>query len=251
MVKTHGLITVAGKGGLVIGRLATVLCAALLGAVFPGCSGGGGGAGLSGAGGVFLASVHQGKLVDVYGLRALGGAKLIELYREDVLISVEIRDERSSCSNETDDQITYDFISPDPDTLQPHLLITREIGSTQFVAALDDLAPLVSPGQFGADTSNAPYPVGRRHSRPPLLVLRFLRSLPSGRQALDPMAHDSPKRVDLRATHGQEFSRVVGRGYRVGRERWQSLQHIDGGADVAGGVPLREVQQVVRAAVFT
>ena len=155
-INTHGLIAMVGVSLLTVFGLGQ-----------SGCSAGGGASDVSGAGGVFLASVHQGKLIDVYGLRTHGGAKRSELFRKDVLISVEIQDERSGGSTKSDEQILYDFVSPDPDTLQPHLLITREIDSPQFNAAfeaLDDLAPLVSPSQFGADTSNAPYPVVARNA---------------------------------------------------------------------------------------
>ena len=143
----------------------TLLCVLLL--TVGACSGGGGGSELSGVGSVYLASVHQGKLVDVYGFRTQGGAKLVELFQVDALISVEIQDERAPGSDKSDDEVLYDFISPDPDTLQPHLLITEEIGSPEFLAAfeaLDDLTQLLSPSQFGADTSNAPYPVVARNA---------------------------------------------------------------------------------------
>ena len=158
---TAPLVSGRGRGGsrgAIVSGLILAMCS---------CSGGGGVGELSGGGSVYLASVHQGKLVDVYGFRTQGGAKLVELFQADVLVSVEIQDERAPGSDKSDDEVTYDFISPNPDTLQPHLLITREIGTPQFRSAfeaLDDLISLVSPSQFGADTTNAPYPVIARNA---------------------------------------------------------------------------------------
>lgn len=86
-----------------------------------------------------LVTIEYGKLVDVYGLREISGTKTIALYQEDALVSPEIPDERDANSQRPDDEILYDFINSDPDTLQPRLLITRQIGSAEFRDAFDAL----------------------------------------------------------------------------------------------------------------
>jgi len=90
-----------------------------------------------------------GRLVDVYGLDAAG---TIALFQKDVVISSEIDDQRANNATIPDEQITYDFLSSDPDTLQPRLLITRALGSADFdeaFAALDDGIRPLTPAAFG------------------------------------------------------------------------------------------------------
>ncbi|MCC6670536.1 MAG: hypothetical protein IT458_05705, partial [Planctomycetes bacterium] len=126
-----------GLAGVLVSFLA---CAGAL--VLSGCGGGGGG---SGAGGVSaggraqLVAMHFGRLADVYGFRSSGGAVTVELYQKDVMVGPDIQDERDGSSTRRDDEILYDFVTADPDTLQPRLLITRTIGSAEFQAAFDAL----------------------------------------------------------------------------------------------------------------
>lgn len=127
----------------------SVLLAAVLGA----CGGSGGGAsGVGPRGDADLVAVHYGRLADVYGLRERDGVVTVELHRRDVLVGLDIRDERKGGDALGDDEILYDFLSPDPDTLQLRLLITRRIGSEAFRAAFDALdahVRRVQPLRFG------------------------------------------------------------------------------------------------------
>ncbi len=144
----------------------------------------GGGAGKTGnlniggpGGNAALVSVHQGRLVNVFGLRTVGAISLQELVQIDVLVGSNIADQRDGNSNLKDNEILYDFTNTDPETLQLRLLITREIGSAEFRAAfdaLDDGARLISPDQSGRDTSVVPYPVVARNAG---LRLTFARDL--------------------------------------------------------------------------
>ncbi len=135
------------------------------------CGGGGGKAANLNTGGpggnAALVSVHQGRLVDVFGLRQVGALSLQELYQRDVLIGSNITDQRDGNSNLKDNEILHDFTNTNPDNLQPRLLITREIGSIEFKNAFDALdagVRLISPDQFGRDTSVVPYPVVARNA---------------------------------------------------------------------------------------
>lgn len=108
-----------------------------------------------------LTKVVAGRLVDVYGFRTSGnGTKAIELYRQDVIVGPDIQDERDGNSQKADEEIQYDFISVDTQTLQPRLLITRELDSDEFsslFAALDDRAIQVDARAFGDDASKSPF----------------------------------------------------------------------------------------------
>ena len=134
-----------------------------------GCNGSGGGAsGVGGGGSPSLLSVEYGALVDVYGFRtAPGGGFTSSLFQRDVLIGADIVDERDGASrNKRDNEILYDFISANPDNLQPRLLITREIGTGEFEKAfdaLDDRVRRITPGQFGQDTTQTPFTVVPRN----------------------------------------------------------------------------------------
>ncbi len=118
------------------------------------CGGGGGGSipGSSPGGNAELLAVHQGRLVDVYGLRNINGELTFSLFQTDVLIGPDVQDERDTAENKPDEDILYDIISANPDNLQPRLFIPREINSVDFRLAfegLDDSARLVAPSRFG------------------------------------------------------------------------------------------------------
>ena len=134
------------------------------------CSGSGGSSSLvAGTGGTTprLAEIEFGRLVDVYGLDSTGS---VALFLRDVLIGRDIEDERTPQRNPdaADSEITFDFLSADADTLQPRLLITREIGSTEFETEfdrLDDELRAITPagfGQVGASFSVVPRNAGFR-----------------------------------------------------------------------------------------
>ncbi len=115
-----------------------------------------------------LVAVQVGRLVDVYGLKTVGatGRTVIELYEKDVLVGPDIQDERQANDNKLDSEITYDFLGFDPDTLQPKLLITREIGSRAFreaFDALDDKVLTIPPGYYGQDVKKLPFGVAPRN----------------------------------------------------------------------------------------
>jgi len=124
-------------------------------------------------------SVESGALVDVYGLRrTASGAFTASLYRRDVLIGSDIVDERDGDNrNKKDNEILYDFLSANPDNLQPRLLITREVESPEFGAAfdaLDDRVRRLTPGRFGQNTATTPFSVVPRNGA---LRLSFSRDL--------------------------------------------------------------------------
>ncbi|MEZ5963309.1 MAG: hypothetical protein R3F56_05615 [Planctomycetota bacterium] len=145
-----------------------------------GCSGSGGGAsGVGGGGSAALVSVESGALVDVYGLRrTTGGSFTASLFQRDVLIGSDIVDERDGATRtKKDNEILYDFLSANPDNLQPRLLITREIGSDEFnraYDALDNHVRRVTPGRFGQNTNTTPFTVVPRNGA---LRMNFSRDL--------------------------------------------------------------------------
>ena len=161
------------------GRTTRVLATCAL-AVLAACGGGGGGpSGTSGGDGsnADLTAMHYGRLVDVYGLQKSEKGSAITLYQADVLIGPDIQDERDGSSAKRDPEILYDFISADPDTLQPRLFITREIGSKDFqeaFAALGAKLRLVAPAIFGQDTTKQPYTIVPRNGA---IQLTFSASL--------------------------------------------------------------------------
>jgi hypothetical protein len=134
-----------------------------------GCSRGGGAAGAgAAAGGEALLAVEYGSLADVYGLRrTASGAFTAALFERDVLLGADIVDERDGNNrNRRDNEILYDFLSANPDNLQPRLLITREIGSPEFArafAALDDRVRRVTPNRFGNSGTQFPFSVVPRN----------------------------------------------------------------------------------------
>ena len=125
------------------------------------------------AGNALLERVEWGRLADVYGL----DDGRVVLFRADVLVGSDIRDERPVGASLLDEQITYDVLSVDPDSLQERILITRELGSAEFAtafAALDERVVSVAPGVVGQDTNVAPFSVVPRNAA---LRLTFSRSL--------------------------------------------------------------------------
>lgn len=149
-------------------------------ATLSGCGGGGGaaGAGASTGGQARLVAVHYGRLVDVFGLRKTASGTTVVLYRTDVMIGPDIQDERTGQQQKGDEEILYDFISSNPENLQPRLLITRVIGTREFQEAFDALdAKLrrVTPGVFGQNTAARPFTVVPRNA-----ALRLTFSKPLG-----------------------------------------------------------------------
>ncbi|MBL8756310.1 MAG: hypothetical protein JNK15_23645 [Planctomycetes bacterium] len=90
----------------------------------------------------------------------------IALYRRDIVIGGNIQDQRPTNSTLRDDEITYDFIASDPDTLQPRLFIPRDVTSSDFKAAyeaLDDQLREVTPMLFGTNGPGVPFSVVPRN----------------------------------------------------------------------------------------
>ncbi|MFM1871114.1 MAG: hypothetical protein RL398_536, partial [Planctomycetota bacterium] len=139
--------------------------AALLAAA---CGSGGGGTGSSSTGGQpELLRVEFGRLADVYGYQVTPQGQSITLFEKDVLIGPDIEDERSTNDSKRDEEIFYDFIGSDPDTLQPRLLIPRSIESTDFqdaFAALDDEVRQIAPMVFGGNGPGRPFGVVPRNA---------------------------------------------------------------------------------------
>ncbi len=138
------------------------------GLAFAACSGGGGGGNTPGGviGTRQLESIQYGRLADVYGLQD----GTVELFRRDVLIGRNIHDERVSgqaSEGLADAAVDYDFQGADPDTLQPRLLIPRQIGSaafnTLFVGLDQDLGE-VTAMKFGDGAPGRPYSVVPRNA---------------------------------------------------------------------------------------
>jgi hypothetical protein len=114
-----------------------------------------------------LLDVQYGRLVDVYGLVDGPDGTTFELFAADVVIGSDISDQRTGTSNVSDAEITYDFISTDPATLQPRLLITRRIGTQAFATAfdaLDDELRSVSPMRYGEGSEQLPFSVVPRNA---------------------------------------------------------------------------------------
>ena len=147
----------------------------LFGLVSASCSGGGGGT--TGDAGVGtpsstnqVSSVEYGRLADIYGIRTTSDGQSVELFQKDVLIGREIRDERiagTASEGKTDSEVRYDFLSSDPDTLQPRVFIPREIGSAAFDQLFSDLdrdVSLVTPLLVGQGGPGQPYTVVPRNA---------------------------------------------------------------------------------------
>jgi hypothetical protein len=115
-----------------------------------------------------LIGVAYGRLVDVYGLEVTAnGEASMALYRRDVPIGSDIRDQREADSYITDAEIIYDFLAVDPDTLQPRLFIPRDVTGEQFAAAfdaLDEELRNIAPMVFGEGTAGLPFSVVPRNA---------------------------------------------------------------------------------------
>ena len=150
-----------------------------VGSVLAACSGGGGdtaGVGIGG-GAPELVAVEYGRLADVYGLQVTPEGSAIQLFRKDVLIGGNIQDQRPANSTLRDEDVTYDFISTDPDSLQARLFIPRDITSDTFRVAfdaLDDEARSVAPQAFGQTPPATPFSVVPRNAG---IRLRFSKPL--------------------------------------------------------------------------
>jgi hypothetical protein len=146
-----------------------------------------------GAGAGFeLLRVEYGQLVDVYGLRRSPAGTVIERYRRDVVIGLDVADERSGDAS-VEPGVTYDFFGSDPHDLQPRLLIVRELGTPAFdeaFAALDDRLRLLTPGRHGQDVAQQPFSVVPRNAA---LRLTFSQPLPVGDEFF--VARDASGRV--------------------------------------------------------
>jgi len=144
------------------------------------CGGGGGGGSgtpIGNGGRAQLSRVEYGRLVDVYGLLRTDQGLTFSLFQSDVVIGPDIPDERGTNDNTPDDQITYDFVSANPDTLQPRLFITREIGTPAFndaFARLDANLRSITPMLFGEGSASHPYSVMPRNAA---IRLTFTASL--------------------------------------------------------------------------
>jgi hypothetical protein len=121
-------------------------------------SGGGGATGAATPSGAHaqLVRVDFGRLVDVYGLQPASEGSGIALYAKDVLVGPDIQDERQAGENKRDEEIRYDFLSADPDTLQGRLFIPRVIGTPAFQElydGLDDQVRFITPLAFTTGSS--------------------------------------------------------------------------------------------------
>lgn len=109
--------------------------------------------------------MHHGRLMDVYGLRNVGGALVFGLYRTDVLVGPDILDEREVGEDIPDHEILYDLITGDLEN--PGVFIPREVDSVDFQSAfdaLDDFARLVTPMRSGQSGSNGMFSVAPRNA---------------------------------------------------------------------------------------
>ncbi|MCR9247570.1 MAG: hypothetical protein NXI31_21280 [bacterium] len=114
-----------------------------------------------------LVSAQYGRLVDVYGLRVTQEGSAIALFQRDVLIGANIDDERGTNEIKRDDEILYDFIGADPDSLQPRLFIPRDMSGTAFsdaFAALDDQLRDIAPMRYGTNQPGLPFAVVPRNA---------------------------------------------------------------------------------------
>ena len=114
-----------------------------------------------------LLRVQYGRLADIYGLQVTPEGSTIALYRRDVVVGPNIQDERGTNENKRDDEVLYDFVGSDPDTLQPRLFIPRDITSPAFKIAfdaLDDQTREVAPMLSGQNGPGRPFSVVPRNA---------------------------------------------------------------------------------------
>ena len=146
---------------------ASTLCAAATLFALGSCSSGGGSSSTASAVGgssLRIEAVEFGRLVDVYGFDANDSIILAE---KDVMIGSDIKDQRPANSAIPNEQILFDFLSADPDTLQPRLLITRRVGSSEFDEGfdqLDDRVRELTPARFGSQGSSQAFSVMPRNA---------------------------------------------------------------------------------------
>lgn len=183
----------------------------LAGLMLAACGGGGGGTGslTPSTRQPQLQRVTYGRLADVYGLQVTPEGTTIALFQRDVLIGPDIQDERATNENKRDDEILYDFIGADPDTLQARLFITRIIGSTDFrlaFEALDLQTREVVPMQFGTNAPGRPFSVVPRNA-----AIKLSFSGPLGVDDAFFVDRDSSGRVTgLRNTEAVQLLRITG-----------------------------------------
>ncbi|MCA8977292.1 MAG: hypothetical protein KDC98_21400, partial [Planctomycetes bacterium] len=114
-----------------------------------------------------LLRLETGRIVDVYGLQVTAEGSSIALFKRDVMIGPDIQDERGTNESKGDEEVLYDFIGSDPDTLQPRLLIPRDVTGEEFKSAfdaLDDQVRSVSPMLYGSNQPGSPFSVVARNA---------------------------------------------------------------------------------------
>ncbi|MFM1871543.1 MAG: hypothetical protein RL398_965, partial [Planctomycetota bacterium] len=155
------------------------------------------------------------RLADVYGYQVTPQGQSITLFEKDVLIGPDIEDERSTNDTKRDEEIFYDFIGSDPDTLQPRLLIPRSIESTDFqdaFAALDDEVREIAPMVFGGNGPGRPFGVVPRNAA--------VRLVFQGKLGIDDeffVERDANGRVvGLRNTEAVQLLQIVGDPTQLG-----------------------------------
>ncbi|MCA8951463.1 MAG: hypothetical protein KDE27_18290 [Planctomycetes bacterium] len=156
-----------------------------------------------------LIRVEYGRLADVYGLRRSAEGTTIELVARDVLIGPDIVDERDTGSAKSDGQVVYDFFGSDPDTLQPRLLIPRDVDSAEFESAfagLDDNVREVAPMVAGSNKPELPFSVVPRNA-----AIRLSFTAPLGVDDSFFVTRDERGRVThLRNTEAVQLLRITG-----------------------------------------
>lgn len=174
-----------------------------------GCSDSGSGAtGVGSSSSLRIAKIEYGRLVDVYGLRSTPQGTIIDLHQKDVLIGSNIQDERTAGDNKRDDEVLYDFIGSDPDTLQPRLFIPRNIDSDVFLRAfdaLDDQVREIAPRAFGS-TGAGSFSVVPRNAA---IRVRFTGRLPVD-DGFFVQRDDNGQVIGLRNTEAVQVLQIAG-----------------------------------------
>ncbi|MGB3965309.1 MAG: hypothetical protein WBO45_01165 [Planctomycetota bacterium] len=156
-----------------------------------------------------VVAVEFGRLADVYGLQASAEGSSIALFQRDVVVGGNIQDQRATNSALRDDEVTYDFIGSDPDTLQPRLFIPRDVTSDAFKTAfeaLDDQLREVSPMLVGQGGPGLPYSVVPRNA-----AIRVRFSAPIGVDDGFFVERDAQGQVvGLRNTEAVQLLKIVG-----------------------------------------
>ncbi|MCU0866194.1 MAG: hypothetical protein MUC36_20610 [Planctomycetes bacterium] len=156
-----------------------------------------------------LQRVDYGRLVDVYGLRPSPDGPIPTLFRRDVVIGADIADQRPDGSELLDAQVQYDFFGTDPATLQPRLLIPRDLDDPAFTRAfdaLDDELREVTPMRYGENRPGFPFSVVPRNA-----ALRLSFTAPLGVDDDFFVARDDQGRVrGTRNTEAVQLLRIAG-----------------------------------------